>query len=128
MSKITDQFTKWTAVYLLCIKNQALASLHLLVTSIVIPFGSRVVTLRAGKGSESTNEDFKAHCQETVITQQFAATNPPQQIVVLERIGRTLCAMVRGMRVDSGLLPFLWEGLMMATSYICVRIPHSALT
>ena len=39
VSKITDQFTKWTAVYLLCSKDQALASLQLLVTSTAIPLG-----------------------------------------------------------------------------------------
>ena len=32
VSKITDQFTKWTAVYLLCSKKEALASRQLFVT------------------------------------------------------------------------------------------------
>ena len=44
VKKITDQFTKWTAVYLLCTKDQALALLQLFVTSTVIPFGSRIIT------------------------------------------------------------------------------------
>ena len=35
--------------------------------------------------------------------------------------------MVRCMRVNSGLPPFLWVELMMAASYICSRIPYSAL-
>ena len=108
VSKITDQFTTWTVVYLLCTKDQALASLHLFVTSTVIPFGSRIVTWRADKGGEYTGEDFKAYCQETGITQQFAATNMPQQIDVSESVGRALCAMVWCMRVDSGLSPFPW--------------------
>ena len=51
----------------------------------------------------------------------------PQQIGVLERVGRTLDAMVRCMRVSSELPPFLWGKLMMAASYIFNRIPHSAL-
>ena len=50
VSKITDQFTKWTAVYLLCTKDEAFASLQLFVTSTIIPFGSRIVTWRADKG------------------------------------------------------------------------------
>ena len=127
VSKITDQFTTWIAVYLLCTKNQALASLQLYVTSTVISFGSRIVTWRADKGGEYIGEDFKAYCQETGITQQFAAINTPQQIVVSERVGRTLCVMVRCMRVNIGLPQFLWGKLMMAASYICNRIPHSAL-
>ena len=127
MSKITDQFTKWTAVYLLCTKDQALVSLQLFDTSTVIPFGSRIVTWRADRGGEYTGEDFKAYCQETGITQQFAATNTPQQIGLSGCVGRTLCAMVRCRRVDSGLPPFLWGELMMVASYICNRIPHSPL-
>ena len=78
VSKITDQFTKWTAVYLLCTKDQALASLQLFVTSTAIPYGSRIVTWRADKGGEYTGKDFKAYCQETDTTLQFAATNTPQ--------------------------------------------------
>ena len=127
MRKIADQLTKWTAVCLLCINDQALVSLQLFVTSTVIPFGSRIVTWRVDKGGEHTGEDFKTYCQKTGITQQFAATNTPQEIGVSERVGRTLCAMVRCTRVDSGLPPFLWGKLMMAASYICNRIPHSAL-
>ena len=82
---------------------------------------------QADKGGEYGGEHFKAYCQETAITQQFAATNTPQQISVLECVGRTLCVMVRCMRVDSGLLQFLWGELMMTVSCICNRIPHSAL-
>ena len=79
VSKITDQFTKWNAVYLLCTKDQAFASLQLFFTSTVIPFGSRIDTWQADKGGEYTGEDFKACCKETGITQQFEATNTPQQ-------------------------------------------------
>ena len=68
VSKFTDQFTKWTAVYLLCTKDQSLASLQLFVTSTMIPFGSRIVTWRADKSGEYTGEDFKAYCQEAGIT------------------------------------------------------------
>ena len=119
-SKVTDLFTKWTAVTLLCTKDQALASLQLFVTSTVIPFSSRNVPWRAIKGGEYTREDFKAYCQETGITQQFVATNTPQQTGVSECVGRILCTMVRFMRVDSGLSPFLWGKLMMAASYTAI--------
>ena len=107
VSKITDQFTKWTAVYLLYTKDQALTSYQLFVTSTVIPLSSGIVTWQAEKGGEYTGEDFKVYCQEPGITQQFAATNTPQQIGVSDRVGRTLCTMVRCMRIESGLPPFL---------------------
>ena len=56
VSKITDQFAKWIAGYLLCTNVQVLASLELFVTSIGIPFGSRIVTWRADKSGEYTDE------------------------------------------------------------------------
>ena len=48
-NKITDRFTKWTTVYHLCSKDQAVASLQLFVTSTVIPLGKRIVKRRADK-------------------------------------------------------------------------------
>ena len=41
VSKSTDQFTKWPIVYLLCSKDQALASLQLFVASTMMPLGKR---------------------------------------------------------------------------------------
>ena len=129
VSKITDHFSRWNAVSLLCSKDQALASLQAYVTSTVIPFSSRIVRFRADKGGEYTGKNFQAYCLETDIQQEFAATNTPQQIGVSERVGRTLCAIliVRCLLVDSGLPPNLWGELMLTTSYLCNRVPHSAL-
>ena len=127
VSKITDQFTKWTAVYLLCSKDQARVSLQLFVTSTVIPLGKRIIRWRADKGGEFMGDEFKYYCLGTDITQQFAATNTPQQTGVSKRIRRTLCGMVRCMLGASELPPFLWGELMMTASYLCNRIPHSAL-
>ena len=59
VSKITDQFTKWTAVYLLCSKDQALALLQLFITSSVIPLHKRIIRWRADKGVEFTGDEFR---------------------------------------------------------------------
>ena len=56
VSKITDEYTKWTAVYLLTNKNQAPKSLLLFVGSTVISFGVLIVRWRADKGDEYTGE------------------------------------------------------------------------
>ena len=109
LSNINHQFTKWTALYLLCTKHQALASLQLFVISAVVLFGRRIVTWRADQGGKYTGEDLKEYYQETDITQQYAANKTPQQIGVSERVGRTLCAMVRCIRTDSGLTLFYGE-------------------
>ena len=101
VSKVNDEYTKWTAVYLLTKKNQALPSLELFVGSTVIPFGGRIVRWRA-KSGENTGEEFRQYCLGTSNIQAFAATNTPQQISVSKRVGRTLCAIVRCMLADSG--------------------------
>ena len=126
VSKITDEYTKWTAVCLLTNKNQALKSLQLFVDSTVILFGGRIVRWRADKGGEYTGEEFRHYCLETGIIQEFAATNTPQQIRVSERVGRTLCAMVRCMLANSGFPSSMWGELFMVVAYLKNRTPHKA--
>ena len=59
------------------------------------------------KGGEYTGEEFRQYCLETDVTQEFSAINTLQQIGVSERVGRTLCAMVRYMLADSGFPSFM---------------------
>ena len=127
VSKITDEYTKWTAVYLLNNKNQTLKSLQLFVGSTVILFGGRIVRWRADKTGEYTGEKFRQYCLETGIIQEFAATNTPQQIGVSEGVRRTLCAMVRCMLADSGFPSSMWGEPFMAAAYLKNRTPHKAL-
>ena len=127
VSKITDQFTRWTAAYLLERKSCAFDSFRLFVTSTVIPCGGRVIRWRADKGGEYTSEAFKQYCLETGIIQEFVATNMPQQNGVSERVGRTLCSMLRYLLVESGLPPKLWGAFMLTAAYPCSRMAHSGL-
>ena len=112
--------------YLLTNKNQALQLLQLFVGSTVIPFGCDIVRWRADKGGEYTGGEFRQYCLAIGIIQEFAATNTPQQIGVFERVGRTLCIMLRCMLADSG-FPSMWEELFMAPAYLKNRTPHKAL-
>ena len=50
IGKITDEYTKWTAVYLVTNKNQALQLLERFVGPTAIPFGDRNVRCDADKG------------------------------------------------------------------------------
>ena len=60
VSKITDRFTKWTAVHFLLNKYQALASLQLFVTSTVIPLEKRIIRWHADKGGQLTSSRLTA--------------------------------------------------------------------
>ena len=108
-------------------KSCAFDPFRLLVTSTATPCGGRVIRWRADKGGEYTSEAFNQYCLETGITQEFAATNTPQQNGVSERVGWTLCSLVRCLLVDSGLPPKLWGELLLTAAYLCNRIPHSGL-
>ena len=66
-SKITNEYIKWTAVYLLTKKNQPLQLLQLFVGLAAIPFGGRIACWRADKGGEYTGEEFRQYCLETGI-------------------------------------------------------------
>ena len=79
VSKFTDQFTRWTAVYVLENKSCTLDSFRLFVTSTAIPCGGRVIRLGVDTGGEYTSEAFKHYCLETGTTQRFTATSTPQQ-------------------------------------------------
>ena len=82
ISKITNEYAKWTTVFLLTNKNQALQSNQLFVGSTAIPIGGRTVRWRANKGSGYTGEEVWWYCLETGIIQEFTATNMPQHIGV----------------------------------------------
>ena len=127
MSKITDQFTKQMAVYLLCTKDQAPASLQLFVTSTAIPFGSRIVSWRADKGGEYTGEDFKAYCQEMASLTSLRLLTHHNKLVFQNALdghcGRWSGACV----LTAGYRHLFFVGLVTAASYICNRIPDSAV-
>ena len=127
VSKITDEDTTWTAVYLLTNKNQAFQSLHLFVGSTVIPFGGRIVRWRADKGGKYTEEKLQQYCLETGIIEEFAATKTSPQTGASQHMRRTLCAMVRCMLADSGFPSSMWGELSMAVAYLKNRTPHKAL-
>ena len=57
VNKITDKYTKWTAVYLIT-NNKDLQSLQLFVGSTAIPFGGCIVRWCADKGGGYTGEEF----------------------------------------------------------------------
>ena len=57
-SKVTDEFTKWTAVYFLTSKNQALQSLQLLIGLTVVHFGGRIVCWRSERAASTPGKSF----------------------------------------------------------------------
>ncbi|CAM9730603.1 unnamed protein product, partial [Ascophyllum nodosum] len=59
VSKISDENTRWTEIYLLKSKDDALHVFQSFVLLMVIPSGVRVERLRADKGGKFIGNDFK---------------------------------------------------------------------
>ncbi|CAM9870618.1 unnamed protein product, partial [Sphacelaria rigidula] len=100
--KISNEYTRWTKIYLLETKDGALHEFLSFIQSMVILGRVRVERLRADKGAEYIGNDFRTCCRKIGISLEFVSTNTPQQIGQSERVGRRLAAMVRCMLTDSG--------------------------
>ena len=127
VSKISDEHTWWTEIYLLRSKDGTLHAFQSFVQSMVIPSRVRGERLRADKGGAFIGNDFKDYCTQTGVLLEHTSTNTPQQIGMSERVGGTLAAMVQCILAESGLPTFLWGELICSAAYVEKRASHSAL-
>ena len=107
VSKFVDQQTEWKQIFIIKAKSDAIDTLKLFNSSLVIPTGLRLERLRGDRGTEYTARAFQEYCLQIGVKLEFASTNTPQQIGPNERAGRTLAAMVRCLLMDSGLPNFM---------------------
>ena len=112
ITKISDEYTKWTEPNLLKSKHDALSSFQVFVQSVVIPSSLRVERFMVDNEGELVSKEFQDCGLQTRVSLEYASTNTPQQIGTSERVERTLAAMVLCMLTDSRLPKFLWEELM----------------
>ena len=121
LSKISDEHTRWTEIYLLTSKDGALHAFQSFVQSMVIPSGVRVERLRENKEGEFIGNDFKDYCTQTDVLLEWAITKTRQKMVMSERVGGTLVAM------DSGLPTLFWRELLFTAAYVGTgrHIPRS---
>ena len=127
VSKFTDQHSKWTEVFLIKEKSDAVSSLQTFVQTVVIPRGLRIERLRTDRGGEYTAGYFEQYCLDTGICHEIAATNTPQQNGVSERDGRTIANIARCLLKEAGFPKSLWGEMFFTATYLANRMPHSAL-
>ena len=94
----------------------------MLSSSLVIPNNTRLIRLRADRGTEFTSSEFRHYCHDIGVLLEFASPKTPQQIGSNERAGRTIAGIVRCLLVDSGLPHFLWGELMQTAVYVSNRV------
>ena len=112
VTTFVDQHSKWKEIFLINTDPQALDALELYNKALVIPNNTRLIRLRADKGTEFTTSEFRQYCYDIGVSLEFASPNTPQQIGPNERAGRTIAGIVRCLLVDSGIPYVLWGELM----------------
>ena len=90
------------------------------------PQRTRLIRLRADKGTEFTSSEFRQYCLDIGVNLEFDSPNTPQQIGSNERAGRTIAGIVSCLLADSGLPHFLWGELMQTGVYLSNRAPHAS--
>ena len=93
----------------------------------MVPNKTRLIRLRADKGTEFTKSEFRHYCHDIGVSLEFASPNTSQKIGSNERTGRAIAGIMRCLLVDSGLPHFLWGELMQTAVYVSNRVPHAAL-
>lgn len=97
VSKSTDEFTRFMAVYVIHSKNEALDTLTRYMQDLAIPNGLRVQHLRSNGGGEYRASIYRQLCSQTGIQQEFMASNTPHQNGMSERDGRTLRVVTKSL-------------------------------
>ena len=127
MTKISDEYTKWTEPYFQNSKHDALSSFQVFVQSVVNPSGFRVERLRVDKGGGFISEEFQGYCLQTGVSLEYDSTNTPQQIGMSERVGRTLVAMLRCILPAADCQNFSGEIFVFMAALLGNIAPHSAI-
>ena len=71
VTKFVDQHTKWKEIFLIKTKPQALDALELYNKALVIPNNTRLIRLRADKGTEFTSSEFRQYCHDIGVSREF---------------------------------------------------------
>ena len=127
VSKISDEHTRWTEIYLLKSKDGALHAFQSFVQSMVIPSGFRVERMGADKGGGFVGNDFKDYCTQTGVLLEYAALTRRSKLACpSESEGRSrpwsgTCLLTADYQ------RFYRGELMFTAAYVGNRALHSAL-
>ncbi|UYV73309.1 hypothetical protein LAZ67_10002666 [Cordylochernes scorpioides] len=121
----TDDYSRYTKVYLLKGKDEAYEKIKDYVISAHTEFGKNIQTIRTDNGSEYVNRqvDF---LNQSGIKHQLTVPYSPAQNGVAERKNRSLMEMTRCMLFDSGLPQSQWAEAVTTANYLHNRIPSKA--
>lgn len=123
----TDDFSRYTVLYLLKSKHEVPAKLEEYLAFVYNKFGKHPKILRADNGTEYTSEKSRSILRRYGIQLQTTVPYNPEQNGVAERKNRTLCESARSMLFGSGLPKILWGEAIVTACYIQNRLPTRVL-
>ncbi|UYV67412.1 hypothetical protein LAZ67_5000499 [Cordylochernes scorpioides] len=122
----TDDYSRYTKVYLLKGKDEVYEKIKDYVISAHTEFGKNIQTIRTDNGREYVNRQVEDFLNQSGIKHQLTVPYSPAQNGVTERKNRSLMEMTRCMLFDSGLPQSLWAEAVTTANYLHNRIPSKA--
>nr|GEY32150.1 putative ribonuclease H-like domain-containing protein [Tanacetum cinerariifolium] len=119
---VTDDYSRFTWVFLLATKDKISPILKTFITGIENQLSLKVKIIRSDNGTEFKNNDLNQFCGMKGIKREFSVPRTPQQNRIAERKNRTLIEAARTMLADSLLpIPF-WAEAYNTACYVQNRV------
>ncbi|KRZ71003.1 Retrovirus-related Pol polyprotein from transposon TNT 1-94 [Trichinella papuae] len=125
---LIDDYSRFTVVYLLKTKDEAVDRIKDYVATLHTRFGRNPVTLRTDNGREYVNQRLRNFLREKGIEHQFSAPYTPQQNGVAERKNRALVEMAKCMLTDAKLPERFWGEAVCTAAYLQNRLPSRSIS
>ncbi len=121
-----DDNTRYTALYTLKNKSDALKFFQKFIAEHGHPNELEIGGIRSDNGGEYTSEQFQQFCLDNKIKREFTIPHTPQQNGVAERNWRTLFDMTRSMLKEANLDSRFWARALKTAVFIRNRCLTSA--
>ena len=119
---IVDDYSRFTWVYFLTHKDDALQTFINHCKKIQNEKGLTLVNIRSDHGGEFESHGFESFCNKNGYSHNFSALRTPQQNGVVERKNRTLKEMARTMLCENNLPKYFWGEAINTACYILNRV------
>ncbi|KAJ6842177.1 uncharacterized protein M6B38_302295 [Iris pallida] len=119
---IIDDFFRYTWVYFLVRKNDALSEFVTFCKKVQNEKGFMITRIRSDHGSKFENAEFKQFCDTHGYLHEFSCPRTPQQNGVVECKNRTLSEMARVMLNQFSLPRYLWAEAVNTACYSLNRV------
>ena len=127
MTKCSDHYTRFKAVYFMSTKDEALTILVKSVHDFVMLLGRNLQHLRADGGGESIADYYRDCCKTTATIQQFNSLKPPEHNGLSERVGPTIMDVARCM-LNGVILPkSFWGNIAATVVFLLNRPPNKTI-